>query len=190
MGQPRDTGKPCHQGSAVAIAQDDAQAGVRANGGCAEVIALRVMALDVGDRRIGVALSDPEGILASTLSVIKRTNREADLTKVADLAAQHEVGAIVVGLPTRLDGTIGEQAAKVQSLARELARKVSQPIVFWDERLTTAAAERMMIDAGFRRQKRKERIDAAAAALILQGYLDYVASSKPAREQHSEGSSC
>ncbi len=151
---------------------------------------MRIMALDVGDRRIGVALSDPEGILASAISVIKRSNKQRDVEKIAALAVEHEVETIVVGLPARLDGTIGEQAAKVQSFARDLERKASQPIVFWDERLTTAAAERMMIEAGFKRQKRKERIDAAAAALILQGYLDYIASSKPSPEQRIEGSSC
>jgi len=141
---------------------------------------VRILALDVGDRRIGVALSDPSGTLASALTVIERSAKERDLRKIAALADEHQVAQVVVGLPRRMDGTVGEQAEKVQAFARGLQRFVSQPVVFWDERLTTAAAERMMIEAGMKRAKRRARIDAAAAALILQGYLDYLAASRAA----------
>lgn len=141
---------------------------------------MRILALDVGDRRVGVALSDPSGTLASALTVIERSARERDLRKIAALADEYQVTQIVVGLPRRMDGTVGEQAEKVQSFARSLQRVVTQPVIFWDERLTTAAAEKMMIEAGMKRAKRRARIDAAAAALILQGYLDYLAGSQAA----------
>ncbi|MDA8187180.1 MAG: Holliday junction resolvase RuvX [Dehalococcoidales bacterium] len=131
------------------------------------------MGLDVGDKRIGVALGDPTGWIASSLTVITRTSLKRDVQIIGELAKEHEVQKIIVGLPRRMDGTLGEQAQKAQAFGRELERRLGLPVVFWDERLTTVAAEKMMIGAGVRREKRRERIDAVAASLMLQSYLDF-----------------
>jgi putative Holliday junction resolvase len=133
---------------------------------------MRVLGLDIGERRIGVALSDPEGIVAFALTVIDRRSEDAALKQLIDLMQEHEVERIVIGLPRSLDGSLGKQAQAVQTFAESLAGCTELPVVTWDERLSTVAAERMMIEAGAKRKKIKERIDSVAAAFILQGYLD------------------
>ncbi len=132
----------------------------------------RMLGLDVGERRIGVALSDPEGILASPLMVINRTRDKADIEAILGLVRQHEVTRVVVGLPRSMDGSIGQQAERVQNFIGMLSEFLEIPLETWDERLSTLAAERLMADAGLKRGKRKEQRDALAAALVLQGYLD------------------
>lgn len=134
---------------------------------------MRIMGLDVGDRRIGVAISDPEGWLAQGLVVITRTTLDRDLAAIASMIREQGVEEVVVGLPRRLDGTLGPQAEKSQAFGRALQERVGVPVVFWDERLTTAAAEKMMIAAGVKRARRKATVDMAAATLLLQSYLDY-----------------
>jgi len=131
-----------------------------------------MLGLDVGERRIGVALSDPEGILASPLMVINRTRDKADIEAILGLVRQHEVTRVVVGLPRSMDGSIGQQAERVQNFIGMLSEFLEIPLETWDERLSTLAAERLMADAGLKRGKRKEQRDALAAALVLQGYLD------------------
>jgi len=133
---------------------------------------MRLMALDIGDRRIGVALSDPGQVLARGLQVLHCRSRERDMAVIASLAKEHEVEKIVVGYPRRLDGTVGEQARKVEAYAAELQEVVKIPVILWDERLSTIRAQRAMIEAGRKRRERKERLDAVAAAVILQDYLD------------------
>lgn len=133
----------------------------------------RVLGLDVGDRRIGVALSDPEQRLARGIKVISRTRLSRDLAAIARLVRENDVREIVVGLPLRLDGTPGAQAEKVQQFAQALARIVDVPIHFWDERLSTAEAERILRELGLRPQQRREHVDALAAELILQEFLDH-----------------
>lgn len=133
---------------------------------------MRTLGLDVGEKRIGVALSDPGGVLASPLTVITEVGEQAALKAIRDLCSQHEVQRIVVGLPRSMDGTIGKQAEKVQAFSRRLSEFIQLPVDTWDERLSTVAAERAMADAGVKRVGRRERRDAVAAALILQGYLD------------------
>lgn len=136
---------------------------------------MRVMGLDVGDRRIGIALGDPSGRLASPLTVLRRASRPSgkdDFQVLRQLAQTHEVNQIVVGLPRRLDGTLGTQAKKVLAFTRELEREVGLPVALWDEEFTTVEAERLLIEGGKSRRKRREAVDAAAAALILQSYLD------------------
>ena len=132
----------------------------------------RVMALDVGERRIGVAVSDETGVIATPVATVHRDT--GDLAEIARLVAAWEVDRLVVGLPTGLSGREGPQAASVRAYAAALERHLGPepPIDFWDERLTTAIAERALIAAGTRRARRRERIDAVAAAVILQSYLD------------------
>lgn len=133
----------------------------------------RIMGLDVGDRRTGVAISDQTRTLAQGIMVLQHRSREADARALAALAREHECSEIVVGLPLLLSGRPGEQARSVRRLGAELARCAGVPVVYWDERLTTAAAHRLMNDAGVSARRRSSRIDAAAAELILQSYLDY-----------------
>ena len=128
------------------------------------------MGLDVGDSRIGVALSDPLGILASPLTIVTRNDIEADTAAILALARQHEVESIVIGLPRNMDGSEGGQAAKVRDFAAGLERRTDLPIAFQDERLSTVEAMRLFKEAG--KTGRGTRYDAAAAAVILQGYLD------------------
>jgi len=132
----------------------------------------RILGLDIGDRWIGLALSDPEGILASPLTRISRTGTEATIEAILQLVRQYEVGRIVAGLPYSMDGGLGRQAKKVLDFLQELRQHLEIPIETWDERLSTVAAERRMIEAGIGKVKRKGQIDAAAAALLLQEYLD------------------
>ena len=133
---------------------------------------MRRLGLDIGEKRIGVALGDPLGILAIPLSVITRRDEKADLETILQLVQQHQVGGIVVGLPRSMDGSIGREAEKVQDFISLLSEHSQLPVEPWDERLSTKAAERLMLDAGSKRSQRKEWRDALAAALILQGYLD------------------
>ena len=132
---------------------------------------IRILGLDIGSVRIGVALSDPLGMTAQPLEVIDRKRTDPH-RRIADLVAEHEVTRVVVGRPLRLDGREGPAVAAVDKFVEALAQHVSIPIETWDERLTTAQAERAMIAGGARRDKRKGSIDKIAAALILQSYLD------------------
>ena len=131
----------------------------------------RLLGLDVGSVRIGVALSDPLGVIATPLEVIDR-RRQDPLTRIVALVEEHEVHRLVVGQPLRLSGEVGPAAESVQVFVDQLAARLSVPIELWDERLTTAQAEREMIADGVRRKKRRQNIDRVAAALILQSYLD------------------
>lgn len=142
---------------------------------------MRIMALDVGEKRVGVALSDEMGWTAGGLSVINRKPHAEFLGKVKALTEEHQVERVVLGLPRRMDGTLGPEAHRVLSLVKELER-VGLNIETWDERLSTVAAERVLVEADMSRQKRKKVVDKVAATYILQGYLDYL-SSKPAGEQ-------
>ncbi len=133
---------------------------------------MRVLALDVGDKRVGVAISDPSQLLARSLKTIRRKSNQEHFAAVARLAEEYEVEKVVVGYPRSLDGTTGEQAGKVERYAEGLSEVLNVPVVLWDERLSTVSAERLMREAGLRSEKRRERVDAVAAAVILQDYLD------------------
>ena len=132
---------------------------------------MRVLGLDIGDRRIGLALSDPGAFLASSLGAIERRGAEKDIMALLALVNQHEVERVIVGLPRRLDGSLGEQALKVQSFAENLKELCPVPMEYWDERFSTFNAQERLREAGAKRPK-KGRVDSAAAAFILQGYLD------------------
>lgn len=132
----------------------------------------RVMALDIGGRRIGVALSDTTRVLATPLTTIYAEPQERACARIAALVAEHMVVELVVGLPLTLSGEIGPQAQLVQAFVEELRKAVGVPITLFDERLTTVAAERMMTDLGLKPQQRKARIDEIAASIILQDFLE------------------
>ena len=132
----------------------------------------RVMALDVGGRRIGVALSDTTRVLASPLTTLRAEPRDRVLGEIAALVQRHEVAEVVVGLPLTLSGEIGPQAHVIQLFVERLKGVLTAPIHMFDERLTTVAAERMMVDLGMKPEQRKARIDEVAASIILQDFLD------------------
>ena len=137
-----------------------------------ETAIARTLGLDVGDSRIGVALSDPLGIMASPLTIISRTENEADITAIVDIVRKNDVSLIVVGLPLSMDGSLGRQAEKVEAFTRKLCGHTEVPVEYRDERLTTVMAERLMQAVDTKKTRKKVRHDAQAAALILQGYLD------------------
>ena len=133
---------------------------------------MRILGLDYGSKRIGVAVCDELGITAQGLATITRKNRRQDIEKIAGFIRTYSVEKIVIGYPIKLDGTEGIQCEKVSKFARILESAFSIPVVKWDETLTTKEAEEVLIRANMRREKRKTVIDKLAAALILQGYLD------------------
>lgn len=132
----------------------------------------RVMALDVGERRIGVAMSDEMGRFAAPFATLKATPRGRVLEQIAALVRQYTVLEVVVGLPLTMGGDIGPQARTVQSFANELETVLGRAVRFFDERLTTVAADQMMRELGVKTEKRKARLDEVAASIILQDYLD------------------
>jgi putative Holliday junction resolvase len=135
---------------------------------------VRTLALDLGDRRIGVAVSDETGTLASPVATLQRVGPKKDLETVAGLVYSHEAREVVVGLPLNMDGSEGKQAAKVRAFVSGLERRLGPgvPVVARDERLTSVAADEMLRERGLERRKRKGVIDQVAAVLILQEHLD------------------
>jgi putative Holliday junction resolvase len=133
---------------------------------------VRILGLDYGSRRIGVALCDELGMTAQGVATITRKNREADLGAIADLVRRHGVERIVVGYPLRLDGSEGIQCEKINRFVRRLETLLSLPVTRWDETLSTKEAEELLRERGVRREKRRAVVDRVAACLILQGYLD------------------
>jgi putative Holliday junction resolvase len=133
---------------------------------------MRNLGLDIGDKRIGVAISDSEQILASLLTTIVRYQDDKTIDAILEITEKYEIQKIIVGFPYSLDGTINKQAEKVKTFVETLSTRTKINIEFRDERLSTVAVNRMFSEAGLKRSKRKEQRDAAAAAFILQGYLD------------------
>jgi putative holliday junction resolvase len=132
----------------------------------------RVLAVDLGSRRIGVALSDPTGTVAAPLDTIPHRERRKDLAAVSALARAHGVERIVLGWPRNMDGTSGPAARRAEAFAEALRRVAGVPVDLWDERLSTVAADRALRDADVKRDRRRALRDQIAAALILQSYLD------------------
>jgi putative Holliday junction resolvase len=134
---------------------------------------MRILGIDLGDKKIGVALSDEMGWTAQGLAVIISGGGVTEnIKRIKELALKNKVEKIVVGLPRNMDGSTGPRAEKAREFARRLEKSFGLPVEMWDERLTTAAAEKMLIKADLRRSKRRQVIDKIAAALILQNYLD------------------
>ena len=133
---------------------------------------MRSLGLDLGDKRIGVALSDETATLASGLPTLARVGPRKDVKAVAELVRAHDAGEVVVGLPRRLDGTVGPQAEKALAFMKDLRGALRVPVLACDERLTTVAAEEILIERGVSRRDRKGMVDTVAAVIILQDYLD------------------
>lgn len=136
---------------------------------------MRLLGVDYGEASIGLALSDELGTIAQGLMVLRRGHGPPALEAIADLVRARQVGAIVVGLPKNMDGSIGPSARAAEAFARELGVRTGLPVHLWDERLTTRQAERALIAAGVRRARRRAALDVGAATLILQGFLDHLA---------------
>lgn len=136
---------------------------------------MRKIALDVGTVRIGIATSDPMGIIASGYETFVRSkDEEGDLKKIALLAEEKQADTFVIGLPLNMDGTEGEKVVEIREFADKLSCFTDKKIVFQDERLTTVSAEKVLIESGMRREKRKQIIDKVAATIILQSYLNRI----------------
>lgn len=133
---------------------------------------MRALGLDIGDRTIGVAISDPLGLTAQGITTIRRKNEEYDLQELDKICKEYAVDTIVSGLPKNMNGTIGPQGEKVIDFCNVIKEKMNLPIIMWDERLTTVAAHKAMLEADLSRKKRKKIVDKIAAVYILQGYLD------------------
>ena len=134
----------------------------------------RAMGLDVGDKKIGVALSDPSQVLATPLKTIFRVNDDAAIEEIIGLAKKHNISKFVVGLPYSLSGAIGKQAEKVLLFSKQIAQATDVEIIMQDERLTSVSANQKLREAGKKGSKLKNEMDAAAATVILQAYLDEV----------------
>lgn len=133
---------------------------------------MRYLALDLGRKQIGLALSDETGLISSPAGVIQVRHSEQVFTEIESLVKQNEVGKLIIGLPIQLNGREGIEAERARVFAAELGGRISVPVDFMDERLSSVEAERRLIDSGKRGQKIRDNIDATAAALILQTYLD------------------
>lgn len=136
---------------------------------------MRVLAIDPGTVRLGLALSDPSGVIAQPLSVLTRRSLREDLESLARIADEHDVDRVLIGLPRLMDGRLDTAARAAQAFGADVEKALGRPVEYWDERLTTVAAERYLIAQGKRRQKRRGDVDRMAATLLLQGYLDYQA---------------
>ena len=134
---------------------------------------MRFLGLDLGDRNVGVAVSDQLGITAQGVGAFKRAGLERDLEKLSEYLKEYDIGGFVVGYPKNMNGTIGERALLSEQFAAILRERFAgKEVILWDERLSTAAANKALIEADVRREKRKGIVDKLAAVLILQGYLD------------------
>lgn len=136
---------------------------------------MRIMGLDYGAKTVGVAISDPLRITAQGIEVIRRDRENKlrrTLVRLEELIEAYQVERIVLGLPKNMNDTLGERVEKTEAFASDLRRRTGLEVIMWDERLTTVAAERAMIEGGLRREERKAQVDKIAAVLILQGYLE------------------
>lgn len=146
---------------------------------------MRIMGLDFGAKTVGVAISDPLLITAQGIEIIRRKEENKlrqTLARIEELVSEYEVEEIVLGLPKNMNDTFGERAALTLEFQEKLARRTGLEVHMWDERLTTVAADRAMMEAGIRRENRKEHVDRIAAVFILQGFLDLRASKEQERE--------
>ena len=134
----------------------------------------RIMGLDIGDNTIGVAVSDLMGMTAQGITTIKRESKKKDIEAIKDIIKEQNVNLIVSGLPKNMNGTVGPQAEKVMKFCELIKEETKLEVEFWDERLTTVAAHRAMLEADLSRAKRKKIVDKIAATYILQGYLDRI----------------
>ena len=139
---------------------------------------MRVLGLDYGSKTVGVAVSDPLGITAQPVEIVRRkaeNKLRQTLARIEELVKEYQAELLVLGLPKNMNNTLGDRAEKSLELKETLERRTGLPVVMWDERLTTVSANRVLMETGVRRENRKEHVDEIAAVFILQGYLDYLA---------------
>ena len=144
---------------------------------------MRILGLDFGSRTVGVAVSDPLGITAQPVEIVRRKSENKlrqTLARIEELAKEYQAERFVLGLPKNMNNTLGERAEKSLEFKAMLERRTGLPVVMWDERLTTVAANRAMMEGGVRREDRGRYVDALAAVLIVQGYLDSLGAEKTA----------
>lgn len=144
---------------------------------------MRILGLDFGSKTVGVAVSDPLGITAQPVEIVRRKSENKlrqTLARIEELAKEYQAERFVLGLPKNMNNTLGERAEKSLEFKAMLERRTGLPVVMWDERLTTVAANRAMMEGGVRREDRGRYVDALAAVLILQGYLDSLGAEKTA----------
>ena len=142
---------------------------------------MRIMGLDYGSKTVGVAVCDPLGITAQAVETITRKDENKlrqTLARIEALAKEYGVEKFVLGYPKNMNNTVGDRAQKSEELKAALERRTGLPVELWDERLTTVAAERVLMESGVRREHRKESVDQIASAMILQGYLDHLSMTK------------
>lgn len=142
---------------------------------------MRIMGLDYGSKTVGVAVSDPLLVTAQSLEIIRRKSENKlrqTLARIEELIEEYQVDKIVLGLPRNMNATEGERADRTREFADMLFRRTGIEPILWDERLTTVAADQVMMESGIRRENRKDYVDAIAASFILQGYLDYLGQHK------------
>lgn len=142
---------------------------------------MRIMGLDYGSKTVGVAVSDPLGLTAQGIEIVRRKSENKlrqTLARMEEIAKEYSVEKIVLGFPKHMNNDIGERAEKSLEFKEMLERRTGLPVVMWDERLTTVEADRTMMETGIRRENRKEYVDMIAAVFILQGYLDYLSNHK------------
>ena len=143
---------------------------------------MRILGLDFGSKTVGVAVSDPLGITAQPVEIVRRKSENKlrqTLARIEELAKEYRAESFVLGLPKNMNSTLGERAEKSLAFKDMLEKRTGLPVIMWDERLTTVAAHRAMMEGGVRRENRGEFVDSMAAALILQGYLDSLQITKP-----------
>lgn len=134
---------------------------------------MKILGIDYGDARTGLSVSDPSGFLAGSPSVIHEWNYDRLVDKLVSFIGENKIEEIVLGHPKNMDGTVGARAEKCEALAKTLEERTGIPVILWDERRTTVAAHEILHRAGKKEKKHRENVDAVAAALILQGYLDF-----------------
>jgi len=145
----------------------------------------RILALDPGTKRIGVAVSDEMGWIAQPLETFERRSITADLMHIQQLVHEHEVDRVILGMPFRLDGSVGPAAEQVEQFKAMLEDVLTVPVIPWDERLTSKSAEAILIEANVSRRKRKGAVDRVAAAILLQSYLESLSAEKPSSQSDS-----
>ena len=150
---------------------------------------MRILGLDFGSKTVGVAVSDPLGITAQPVEIVRRKSENKlrqTLARIEELAKEYQAESFVLGLPQNMNNTLGERAEKSLAFKEMLEKRTGLSVVMWDERLTTVAANRAMMEGGVRRETRGEFVDSMAAALILQGYLDSLKVSETAAAAQAE----
>lgn len=150
---------------------------------------MRIMGLDYGSKTVGVAVSDALQITAQGLEIVRRKQENKlrqTLARIEELIVEYEVEEIVLGFPKNMNDTVGERGEKSLEFKEMLERRTGLPVIMWDERLTTVSADKAMMEAGIRRENRKEYVDRIAAALILQGYLDFCKKEEAAVQQSEQ----